>query len=371
MREPVANLKPAGPAPTHEVLWRKPLAADEESVSVTRLAAARLTHGAPSILATTRQGVLFALAPDGNVLWSKDFGTPLNDVTAADLDGDGVDEIVLGRQDHRVTVMDAAGGERWSQTLEHYRKPPYVNVVRTGDLDGDGRPEVIAGGENWRFYAFTSDGTELWHFESVHPSRSGAVDDLDGDGKAEVLCGTHYYWMTALTPEGTQRWKYNFGPICYDIATGSFDGDGTRGVVCGGGGGYIHYVDANGKARMKYNTGDEVRHVATCDLDGDGKDEILAGSLSHSVYCFGPDGARLWRTDLGAPLSALAAGVAKDGTPQVFAGTTDGTLADFSPNGAILRATDLGGGVDDILLLEDRGIAATTNGELAAVAFLK
>ena len=89
------------------------------------------------------------------------FPDKINDIAAADLDGDGRDEVVIGRQDCKVTVLDSAGKEKWSRALEFYRRPPYVNVVRTGDLDGDGRPEVIVGGENWRFYAFAADGRPL------------------------------------------------------------------------------------------------------------------------------------------------------------------------------------------------------------------
>ena len=154
------------------------------------------------VLAATTEGTLFALNADGSTRWSVDAGTQLNDVVTADLTGDGKDEIVLARQDYHVQVLNLAGEELWKRELSYYRRPPYVNLVRTGDLDGDGTPEVIAGGENWRFYAFRADGTELWNYESVHPSRSGAVADLDGDGKAEVICGTHYYWASVLNADG-------------------------------------------------------------------------------------------------------------------------------------------------------------------------
>ena len=261
----------------------------------------------------------------------------INDIAAADLDGAGRDNVVIGRQDCKVTVLDSAGKEKWSRTLEYYRRPPYVNVVRTGDLDGDGRPEVIAGGENWRFFAFSADGRPLWNYESVHPSRSGAVADLDGDGKAEVMCGTHYYWMTTLNPDGTKKWVYgtfgaSFGPICYDIAVGSFDRDKTRGVILGGGDGGVHYLSFDGKLRMRYDTGDEVRKVLAADLDGDGRDEIVAGSMSRSVYVFDAAGKRLWRFEAGSPVDTLAF-VAQGKTRRLLAGTESGDLYGFDADG--------------------------------------
>ena len=374
VREPVPNIGAVADAPPHQVEWcvrPKPTGPgnDGRQTRVSRLASAALgeTGEADTVLAATTDGTLFALNTDGSTRWSFDAGTALNDVVADDLTGDGKDEIILARQDYNVQVLDAAGEELWKRALSYYRRPPYVNLVRTGDIDGDGTPEVIAGGENWRFYAFRADGTELWNYESVHPSRAGAVADLDGDGKAEVICGTHYYWASILDADGKRRWQYSLGPICYDIATGRFDGNGTRGVVFGSGDGKIHYVDADGKPRMAYTTGDEVKHVATGDLDGDGLDEILGGSLNYNVYCFGADTTRRWRVDVGGPVSALVTVPQKQGA-SVMVGTGKGRLASIDSKGTITAVTEFGSEILDILVGHKSVIVATADGQLRCIA---
>ena len=335
----------------------------------TRLRTARLDGpGKPTcLLAATVEGALLALNHDGTARWTVGVGTRINDIAAADLNRDGRDEIILACQDTHVRVLDPTGKELWKRQLPFYRRPPYANVALAGDLDGDGTPEVIVGGENWRFHAFKADGTELWNYESVHPSRSGAVADLDGDGKAEVVCGTHYYWMSVLNPDGTRRWRYNFGPICYDIATGSFDNDRTRGVVFGGGDGCVHYVGFDGKPRLNYNTGDEVKHVAAGDLDGDGRDEILAGSMSHSVYCFGADAQRRWRVDLGAPITALAVIRSEPGA-LVLAGTAAGRLVTLDGSGRLLAASALRSEIIAIAAHGAAAVLATADGRLRRLA---
>ncbi len=369
LRQPTGNLAVAADAPPHRIQWSTtPSSKSSERFGVTRLASASLgTAGSgDTILAATTEGALLALNPDGSPRWTVDTGSQLNDLAVADLNGDGKDEIVLARQDHQVQVLNSSGEELWKKALAYYRRPPYVNLVRTGDIDGDGTPEVIAGGENWRFYAFRADGTELWNYESVHPSRSGAVADLDGDGKEELICGTHYYWATALNADGTPRWQYRLGPICYSIATGRFDKGDSRGVVFGSGDGKVHRVDSRGKVQMEYDTGDEVKHVATADLDGDGIDEVLAGSLNYSLYCFGADTGRRWRVDLGAPVSALRTIPRKQGD-LVAAGTTGGRLATVDATGRLQAVTELGSEILDLLVGPDSVIVATADGQLRSI----
>ena len=334
----------------------------------TRVAAGRVSGGErQDVLIGTGEGAVIVLNADGSQSWTHGFGCRINDLTAVDLDGDGKDEIAVARQDHFVSVLDDTGEELWKRELKLYRRPPYVNVICAGDLDGDGKPEVVAGGENWRFYAFAADGTELWNYESVHPSRAGAVADLDGDGKDEVICGTHYYWASVLNTDGTRRWRHSFGPICYDIATGSFDGDRTRGVLFAGGDGCLHYVAHDGKPRLKYNTGDEVRCVAAGDLDGDGRDEILAGSLSHSLYCFGADAQRRWRMDLGGAVTALAV-VPRQGGMVAVAGTGEGRVASLAADGRLLASSRLGSPVVSVVAHGDAVVVGTGDGTLRRLA---
>lgn len=365
-RPPTPNLQAATSAPPHPIVWQRNLSdlvTNHGPFQITRLAAARHAPGQTDALIATREGELFSLKADGSSRWHRPLGAQINDVATADLDGDGHDEILVARQDHFVAAHAADGRELWRRELKYYRRPPHANVIRAGDIDGDGRPEVIAGGENWRFYAFRADGTELWNYESVHPSRSGAVADLDGDGREEVICGTHYYWVSTLGSDGTRLWSHRMGPICYDIATGNFDGARTRGVVLGGGDGIAHILSHDGKPRAQFDTGDEVRRVACADLDGDGRDEALAGSMSHSLYCFNGDGALRWRQDLGAPVSALVT-IPRDGRALVVAATSAGNLLTLDANGHPLAAMALGTPVTHLVTRDTHVVAAAADGRV-------
>ncbi len=331
---PIANLESEYKAAEFKTEW----SLNSAPFTCTKLASAQFQKDAPKVLlASTAEGNLLAISPQGEVLWSQAFPTQLNDVAVGDVDGDGIDEIAIARQDGKTTLLDTSGKELWSQQLSFYRVQPYVNLVRMGDLDGDGKDEVVIGSQNWRFYVYSGAGKELWQYETVHPSRSGAMADLDGDGKQEVLAGTHYYNAWALSHDGKKLWGRRFAaPICYDIATGSFDGNKTRGVVFGGGDGNLVYTDSEGKERMQYDTGDEVRHVVTADLDGDSFDEILATSDNGYLYCFGADGKRRWLRQLGDPATALATMPVQSEKATVV-GTRKGNIYAFDAQGNLLR----------------------------------
>lgn len=331
---PIANLESEYKAAAFKTDW----SLNPAPFTCTKMATAQFQKDAPKVLlASTAEGSLLAISPPGEVLWSKTFPTQINDVAAGDVDGDGVDEIAIARQDGKTTLLDASGKELWSQQLSFYRVQPYVNLVRMGDLDGDGNDEVVIGSQNWRFYVYNGSGTELWQYETVHPSRSGTIADLDGDGKKEVLAGTHYYTAWALSHDGKRLWGNRFAaPICYDIATGNFDGNETRGVIFGGGDGTLYYTDSEGKERMQYDTGDEVRHVVTADLGGDGIDEIMATSDNGYLYCFGADGKLRWLCQLGDAATAIVT-MPVQSEMAVVVGTRKGNIYAFDAKGNLLR----------------------------------
>ncbi|TWU23289.1 Lambda-carrageenase precursor [Novipirellula galeiformis] len=331
---PIANLESEYKAAAFQTAW----SLNPAPFTCTKVVTAQFqTNASKVLLASTAEGNLLAVSPQGEVLWSKTFPTQLNDVAAGDVDGDGIDEIAIARQDGKTTLLDASGKELWSQQLSFYRVQPYVNLVRMGDLDGDGKDEVVIGSQNWRFYVYNGAGKELWQYETVHPSRSGTIADLDGDGKKEVLAGTHYYTAWALSHDGKRLWGRRFSaPICYDITTGNFEGNKTRGVIFGGGDGTLYHTDFKGKVRMQYDTGDEVRHVVTADLDGDGVDEILATSDNGYLYCFGADGKLRWLRQLGDAATAIVT-MPVQSEMTVVAGTRKGNIYAFDAKGNLLR----------------------------------
>ncbi|OGV80329.1 MAG: hypothetical protein A3K19_04275 [Lentisphaerae bacterium RIFOXYB12_FULL_65_16] len=166
-------------------------------------------------------------------------GTPVSVLRVADLNGNGVEECIVGGATG-VRVCNLAGAERWGFTT-----PGDVRTIDIGDLTGDGKPELVFGCDDEKVHALSADGKELWTFtcKASHPDTSSkpAVDyvrivDLDADGRNEVVAGAN--WIHVLNGDGTLRWeKYmalRRGRISGDFACGDvadLDGDGKLELV--------------------------------------------------------------------------------------------------------------------------------------------
>jgi hypothetical protein len=126
-------------------------------------------------------------------------------------------------------VDGTTGAFRWAAGTE----TDAFGAPAFGDLDGDGISELVFGRQ-----AFGADGSLLWVGAGGAGRHSSFVSDLDMDGRAEVIAGN-----TRYAADGTTLWTSTSpeGVVAQDgtAATGDFDGDG-RGDVVHVGGGVLH-----------------------------------------------------------------------------------------------------------------------------------
>lgn len=215
----------------------------------------------------------------------------------ADLDGDGIFEVVIADSGGEVHALDGTGAELagWpvaTPTTDRFHTeqpaassggvPPLrdgiIATVAVGDLDGDGLPEVLAASGSGRVYAWHADGTEVDGFpvaiEGREPTEFGPDDswdngiagaptlyDLDGDGTIEVLAAGMdqrlYVWDADGQPWGPYPVDVCFSGcdpgvrIINSPTVGDVDGDGaveiglgTNEAVHGGSDSVSYLLDA-------------------------------------------------------------------------------------------------------------------------------
>ncbi|MBT0606554.1 T9SS type A sorting domain-containing protein [Aequorivita echinoideorum] len=142
---------------------------------------------------------LYAIKGDGTLLWEKDVsGTITLPPTAMDMDGDGMVEIVLNTggvpNAGRVYLMDNNGDDLpgWPLNfMEHWM----INAPAVADVDDDGNLDIVTGervtSTQGFIHALKMDGTPInanWPVEiAATPAFTPSIADVDNDGNTDVV----------------------------------------------------------------------------------------------------------------------------------------------------------------------------------------
>jgi hypothetical protein len=214
-----------------------------------------------------------------------------------DIDGDGVDELVIVTI-QGVALVRANGAVAWSRTDHTY----IGQSLPFGDLDGDGTMELLIPYDDAgvRRIAVLDAATGLTRHEvdtNGLEVRDGVAFDGDGDGRDEsawsmgggvgVLDGDQLTWVDRTPALG----------LLTSVVVADLDGDGRTELVVHGvyGGEELLVVDAaTGRERgvLPIPTGGQTGPlVAAGDWDGDGDDELVINGDDVEVWDVTPAGA--------------------------------------------------------------------------------
>jgi hypothetical protein len=223
--------------------------------------------------------------------------------TAADVTGDGVDDIITaagqGGGPH-VKVFDGVTGAEIRSFFAYAPNFRGGVWVAAGDFDGDGRADIVTGaGEGGASHVrvWGSNGGLLRDFFAFDPSVAGgarvAVGDFNGDKKADIAAATGVGVAPQVTLFDGQSLAVLTRITAYEtaftggvyLAAGDVDGDGRAEVITGagqGGGPRVRVLTAaTGAALYDFFTVDPSftggARVAARDVTGDGRAEVITG----------------------------------------------------------------------------------------------
>ncbi|MFK7930790.1 MAG: FG-GAP repeat domain-containing protein [Myxococcota bacterium] len=181
--------------------------------------------GVPEIAVANGPSSLTLFSNEGDVLWTADrlsnTNTYFSYPSIADLDGDGLAEIILGR-----VIMEHDGRVVGTGNLGSGAVPNAGGSFSEGsvpvpvDLDGDGELEVVVGNA-----AYRKDGSTK--YSNSLSDGCVAVADMDLDGEPEVIIVSGNRVYTAESDMSLTGWSATFasnyiGPPAID----DLDGDG-------------------------------------------------------------------------------------------------------------------------------------------------
>ncbi len=189
------------------------------------------------------------------------FGSP----TIGDVNGDGMDDIVVGTKDYHVYVFEGDGTGTFDTTLWEYETGAGIECTPAlADLNGDNKLDVVFASDDVNVYAISGASTggvgqELWVYDAgdqflMHSSPAIAQFN---SGAYDVVIGTGDAGLIALNGEdGSEIWTFPCGGIAGTPAVADVNGDDVADVCVGSYDTWIYMVDgASGGEIWSYYMG--------------------------------------------------------------------------------------------------------------------
>ena len=192
-----------------------------------------------------KPGLVRALSGiDGAELWTYEnggvFSNPYNTVAAADIDGDGIVEVVLNDEASSVIqVVDNKGEVKRELTKDG--NP--VGAITLSDINNDGVIEIITGNNVLSY--------ETGLLYKINWSAASTTFDVDNNGTKEVLAGGGLFGA-----DGVKLWQYGNPGSLWFSATANLDDDANPELVVSNpnsinGGGVLAVLEHNGNVKWE------------------------------------------------------------------------------------------------------------------------
>ncbi|MCY1068365.1 VCBS repeat-containing protein [Nannocystis sp. RBIL2] len=291
-------------------------------------------------------------------------------VEVADLDGDGVADLVAASPDAGAITVVWGGKDMSSGTATTWSVAAAIDGLALVDLDGDGRLDVVtAAPDDDAVAVLRNRGARELAPARLHPTlvpgpTAPRAVDLDGRGPAEIvtLHRDAHSLGVLLDLKPFVALEVGLGPVA--LADGDFDGDGRRDLaVALAEEAAVQLVVGDGAGGLslgpRHPVGVAPFAVVAGDFNGDGAQDLAtADALADAVSVLYGDGAGRLRARASWPT---------DPDPRALAAVADGTgghvLYVLSHQTSTMQRLDLRRGVDQVGATRERA-AALAAGDL-------
>src|SRR6266849_1680414 len=173
-------------------------------------------------------------------LWFHPTKDWVTSVHAADVDGDGDIEVLIGSRDGFVRVLTSKGSLKW-QVEQPYE---WVGIVRgINNTEAKDPTRLVSGSRKSQVYAYNETGDLLWQYSAEQVIRSIRIYDINHDGKDEVIIGSEDWSVRVLSSAtGELLWKYDTKGWVRAVFAHDIDGDGEIEILAASGDRYLYVL---------------------------------------------------------------------------------------------------------------------------------
>jgi hypothetical protein len=229
----------------------------------------------------------YVFRPTGALKWVGSDSLAALSSFAADIDRDGIQEVVLGR-----TVY------RHNGSLKCRNTSIGSGLAGVGDFDADPRGEIVIVWSG-KVSLMDDDCSLKWTVSLPGGGTGGTptIADLDGDGQPEIaVAGT--FELVIFGADGSVMWEQPIEGGAQGVSGSTafdFEGDGRVELVHAAGSSLRIYEGATGAVRFAapHSSTTLYESPVVADVDGDGSAEIVIAT--NSTTTSGPAGLRVWR----------------------------------------------------------------------------
>lgn len=309
-------------------------------------------------------------------------GTYPQDVTVADLNGDGnADLVAAGYDSHTISVRLGKGDGSFTVKTDFWAGRFPTSVV-AADFNGDGNEDLAVTNNNHTAHHDAADKVSILlgdgnggfaaktDFEAGgYRQHSITVADFNGDGNTDLAMVNHsprHGTVSVLLGDGsggfTAATVFHVGNFPRSVIVADFNGDGNEDLVTTSGSGYggkaaILLGDGSGgfAANTGLHAGTRLASATTADFNGDGNADLATANYDDTVSVL-----------LGNGKGGFAAKTNFHIRYSSYYSATSVTAADFNGDGnADLVTTAANYGVSVLLSNGNGGFASETDFKVA------